>query len=156
MKIAFIQAGGTIDKDYLPNHEHHGYNFQINEPAYEDILKNIKPRFQYSTQVASRKDSIDFTDADRQRLFDMCSALPEKTIIITHGTDTIKQTAAVLSQIRGKTIVLTGARQPRRFLDSDASFNVGMAVGAAHSFKEGVYIALNGVVTPWQEYEDKV
>ena len=94
------------------------------------------------------------TDDDRMDIVDGILALTEKKVIITHGTDTMKQTALTLSddtRLADKTIVLTGAMKPEKFRDSDADFNVGMAVGAVQCLPPGVYIALNGVVAPWNK-----
>jgi L-asparaginase len=93
-----------------------------------------------------RKDSLELTDEDRQRLQETVAALAERRIVITHGTDTMTDSATVLAAIPDKTIVLTGALSPARFSDSDATFNIGMAFAAAQSLPPGVYVAMNGRV----------
>lgn len=145
MKILFIQTGGTIDKDYPKTSG--GYAFEISEPAVERIMKRAKPDFEYEIISVCRKDSIDLTADDRLKLLEICSASQYEKIIITHGTDTIKETARFLSDIKDKTIVLTGAFRPEHFKDSDADFNMGTAVGALTLLKNGVYIVLTGTIS---------
>ncbi len=151
--ITFIQAGGTIDKDYLPNAANHGYNFEIGEPAYTQILAKIQPHFEFECKSLVRKDSLDFNDADREQIRLYVAALENNQVVITHGTDTIRQTAEVLASIGAKTIVLTGAMTPEKFKQSDAEFNLGMAVAAVQTLPPGVYIALYGQITLWEAFE---
>ncbi|MDD5362078.1 MAG: asparaginase domain-containing protein [Ignavibacteria bacterium] len=146
MRILFIQTGGTIDKEYPKNIK--GYAFEIGEPAVKRILEKINPVFEYEIVTLFRKDSQEITDDDRQKIFELCSNSAHDKIIITHGTDTIIETAKYLSQAVNKTIVLTGAFKPERFKDSDAEFNIGTAIGAIQFLKNGVYIAMNGEVLP--------
>jgi L-asparaginase len=150
--IHFIQAGGTIDKDYLATETNHGYNFVIGKSAFHSI--SLRALIPYATgfTCASKKDSLDMDDADRDTIKRIASATGEDKVIIMHGTDTIHVTAKHLSDIKGKVIVLTGAMKPERFRDSDADFNVGMAVGAVQCLPAGIYIALYGEVKPWDEY----
>jgi L-asparaginase len=91
-----------------------------------------------------RKDSLHITDADRELVRAAIAAQPAKHVLVTHGTDTMVDTAKVLASIPGKTIVLTGALNPARFRGSDAEFNIGTAVGAVQSLPPGVYVAMNG------------
>jgi L-asparaginase len=149
MKIAFIQTGGTIDKDYPKSEK--GWAFEIDEPAYLRILKKLNPSFEYSSVLGLKKDSTEITQSDRQKLFDLCKSIGYHRIIITHGTDTLLETATFLQKISGKVIVLTGAMRPERFTNSDASINLGIAIGAVQVLTEGVYIAMHGLVLPWQE-----
>ena len=143
MKILFIQTGGTIDKSY-PKRK--GYAFEIDEPAVKKILEKIVPRFEYEIVSLLKKDSTDIDARDREKIYQYCKNSLHDKIIITHGTDTIKNTAAKLSSITDKTIILTGAFQPHKFSESDAEFNLGTAIGAINVLKEGVYVALNGVI----------
>lgn len=153
MNIAFIQAGGTIDKGYPETGGTHGYNFEIANPAYEAMLEKFKPKFSFSSSSAVKKDSLDLTDEDRDLIYNAVEACEQEKVVITHGTDTIKKTAEKLSTIENKTIVLTGAMLPADFNDSDAEFNVGIAIGAAQSIESpGVYIALFGTVVPWDQF----
>lgn len=151
--ILFIQAGGTIDKDYIDSSENHGYNFLVGEPAFVIIMKRARIQFEYRQQTVCQKDSLDMNDEDRQSILVAVQGAPEERIIIGHGTDTMHTTAEVLAEVAYKTIVLTGSMIPERFRDSDADFNIGMAVGAMGYLQPGVYIALNGQVMPWDEYQ---
>lgn len=149
MKIAFIQTGGTIDKDYPKATG--GYAFEIGEPAVKRILQRISPNFDFEIISILKKDSLDITGEDRQKIRDACEKAAADRIIVTHGTDTMIETAEKLSSIKGKVIVLTGAMRPERFVDSDASFNLGTAVGAINLLQQGVYIAMNGRIYPWSK-----
>ncbi len=142
MKILFIQTGGTIDKDYPRTSG--GYAFEITGPAVIRILENAGPVFDYEVLDLMRKDSLDMTADDRRLLRETCMDSGMEKIIITHGTDTMIETAEALSDIPGKTIILTGAMRPERFTNSDAAFNIGVAVGALDTAPAGVYIAMNG------------
>ena len=145
--MLFIQTGGTIDKEYEEGAK--AYHFIITSPSVERTLANALPSFRHRTITVARKDSLELTDSDRQAILDVCVSAPEGHIIITHGTDTLIQTGSVLSAVKGKVIVLTGALKPERFYTSDAPFNVGTAVGAVQSLSPGVYIAMSGLVLGW-------
>jgi len=147
MKIVFIQAGGTIDKDYPKARK--GYAFEIGEPAVKRILEKVHPNFDFEVISLLRKDSLDMTEEDRVRIREACQRADADKIVITHGTDTMIETAKKLRGIMKKTIVLTGAMKPEKFSDSDAAFNVGAAVGAVNILSSGVYIAMNGRILPW-------
>ncbi len=151
MTIRFLQTGGTIDKDYPRTTG--GYAFEIGDAAAARVLGRVDPSFDYDVVTVARKDSLDLTDEDRHRLREACSASPFDRLVITHGTDTMIQSAAVLSEVAGKVIVLTGAMRPERFSDSDAAFNLGVAVGAAQTLPPGVYLAMHGRVLPWHGVE---
>lgn len=147
MKITFIQTGGTIDKDYPSPTK--GYAFVISEPAVKRILKKLNPSFDYEILSVCRKDSFDITDKDREKIYQTCKELKNDKIIITHGTDTMIETAKKLSNIKDKVIILTGSMRPERFLDSDAPINIGVAIGAINVLKDGIYIAMHGSVFKW-------
>lgn len=151
MKIAFIQTGGTIDKDYPKATG--GYAFEIEEPAVKRILQKANPDFDFEIISVLRKDSLNITEEDRSKIRDACEKVEAEKLIITHGTDTMIETARKLSDIKGKVIVLTGAIKPEKFVDSDASFNLGTAVGAINVLERGVYIAMNGRISPWNKVE---
>ena len=144
MKILFIQTGGTIDKDYPRTTA--GYAFEITTPAVQRILESIQPSFEYEILPLLQKDSLDITDDDRNAIYNACLKSDLKKIIITHGTDTLIETAQKLASIKGKTIVLTAAKLPERFKNSDASFNIGMAIGVLNIIDEGIFIAMSGRV----------
>ena len=140
MKIKIFAVGGTIDKIYFDQLS----EYQVGLPNAQEILDALPIAFEYEVESLLRKDSLDMDDADRQLVFERVAADPCAKIILTHGTDTMINTAKKLSEIPGKCIVLTGAMEPARFKSSDAVFNVGVAVGAVLSLPDGVYIAMNG------------
>lgn len=146
MKIIFIQTGGTIDKDYPQGETNHGYEFKIGEPAVATILKKAKPNFEFKILPLLKKDSLDITEQDRKDIFNKVQSLSEDKIVITHGTDTIESTAEALTGVEGKTIVLTGSMLPEKFYESEADFNLGMAIACAQILPVGVYVVLNGNV----------
>jgi len=100
--------------------------------------------FRFTVIPILRKDSLHINDADRELLRATIAAQPTRHVLVTHGTDSMVETAKVLASIPDKTIVLTGALNPARFRGSDAEFNIGSAVGAVQSLPAGVYIAMNG------------
>jgi L-asparaginase len=147
MRILFIQTGGTIDKDYP--RKVGGYLFEISEAAAKRILSRANPGFEYEFVTLMRKDSLDMTLEDRRKIVEYCQNSPAKKILITHGTDTMAETAKLLTNsVRDKAVVLTGAIRPERFYDSDSDFNLGTALGALNVLDKGVYVAMNGVLFP--------
>jgi len=142
MKLHIITTGGTIDKIYFDAKS----DYQVGTPVIGELLKRMGVGFPFTVESAMRKDSLELTDADRALIRDLAQRCEEECVLITHGTDTMAQTAGALRDIPGKCIVLTGALQPAAFTDSDAIFNIGCAVGAVQSKPPGVYIAMNGQV----------
>ncbi len=149
MKILFIQTGGTIDKDYPKTTL--GYAFEITDPAVNRILSDVNPSFEYEVISVCKKDSTELTDQDRAQIHKICQESSIDKIIITHGTDTMTQTAEKLSDIKDKTIVITGSMRPEKFSNTDADFNIGLAVGGVQTLSTGVYIAMHGVILPWDK-----
>ena len=149
MTITFIQTGGTIDKDYPKTTK--GWAFEIDEPAVNRILEKLNPSFKFEVFSAFKKDSLQIEENDRDHLFKLIEKIENDKIIITHGTDTMIETAQFLSDIKNKTIVLTGAMKPERFYNSDASINLGVAVGAINVLRHGVFIAMHGIVKSHEE-----
>nr|XP_022329797.1 probable L-asparaginase 2 [Crassostrea virginica] len=149
--ILLIQTGGTIDKDYPRTNL--GYAFEITEPAVNRILPRARMGAGYHVVTVCRKDSQDVTSEDREKLANTCCETRSKRILITHGTDTMLETAAFLSRrVTDKTIVLTGAFLPETFKSTDADFNVGFALGVLSTLSTpGVYIAMNGQVSLWSK-----
>jgi L-asparaginase len=139
-QLCVVTTGGTIDKIYFDDKS----DYQIGEPQIGRILEELGVAFRFTVIGLLRKDSLHLTDADRQLLKQTIEAQPARHVLVTHGTDTMVETARVLATIGGKTIVLTGALNPARFRGSDAEFNIGCAVGAVQSLPAGVYIAMNG------------
>ena len=140
--IVIVTTGGTIDKAYFDALS----QYQIGEPVVKKVLDGANVTHPYRIVELLRKDSLELTDEDRQRLKETVAALGERRVVITHGTDTMTDSATVLAAIPNKTIVLTGALSPARFSDSDATFNIGMAFAAVQSLPAGVYVVMNGRV----------
>ncbi len=142
MFIRFITTGGTIDKIYFDAMS----QFEVGESPITNILTEGLVSFDYDVVPMFQKDSLEITAADRAALKAFIEKDDADTYVITHGTDTMGDTATMLSSIPGKTIVLTGSLSPARFKTTDAVFNIGMAVAAVQSLQPGVYIAMNGQV----------
>ena len=140
MKIKIFSVGGTIDKVYFDRLS----EYQVGFPSVREILDGLPIAFEYDVESLLRKDSLDMDESDREWVLRHVAADPNSKILITHGTDTMIETAQKLSTIKDKCIVLTGAMEPARFKSSDAVFNVGVAVGAVSALPNGVYIAMNG------------
>jgi len=141
-KLQVITTGGTIDKVYFDDKS----DYQIGKPEIGQILQLMGVGFEFHVNALMRKDSLHLTDQDRQLIHDVAVASDARDVLITHGTDTMVDTARVLMDIKNRTIVLTGALHPARFRDSDAIFNIGCAIGAVQSLPAGVFIAMNGQV----------
>jgi L-asparaginase len=140
MKIKFLTTGGTIDKVYFDAKS----EFEVGPPQVSELLHDADVTFEHEVESILRKDSLDLTDADRALIRERVSTDPAAHIVVTHGTDTMIQTALALKEIPGKTIVLTGSMQPARLRVTDAGFNLGAAVVAVQTLPPGVYIAMNG------------
>ena len=141
-KLLIITTGGTIDKIYFDDKS----DYQIGEPQISQILHAMHVAFDFEVTALMRKDSLHIGDKERQLIRATIAASDASHILITHGTDSMVETAAVLRDLDDKTIVLTGALNPARFRDSDAVFNIGCAVGAVQCLPTGIYIAMNGKV----------
>jgi L-asparaginase len=141
-QLCIVTTGGTIDKVYFDDKS----DFQVGEPQIGRILEELGVAFRFTVIPIIRKDSLHITAADRDLLRQTIAAQPARHVLVTHGTDTMVDTAKVLSTLTDKTIVLTGALNPARFRGSDAEFNIGTAVGAVQCLAPGVYIAMNGRV----------
>lgn len=142
MFIRFLTTGGTIDKIYFDAKS----SFEIGDSQVRHILTEGLVQFDYDIVALLQKDSLDMTDDDRQLIRDFIRSDDADRYVITHGTDTMPDTAEALAGIHGRTIVLTGALSPARFRSTDAVFNVGMAVAAVQVAPAGVYIAMSGQV----------
>ena len=140
--ILVLTTGGTIDKNYFDKLS----EYQITDSAIGELLEEGRVRLPHRIVELMRKDSLEMTDDDRALIAETARTAPETRIVVTHGTDTMTDTARALAEIEGKTIVLTGALAPARFAESDASFNLGMAVAAAQVAPPGVWIAMSGQV----------
>ena len=141
-KLLIITTGGTIDKIYFDDKS----DYQVGEPQISQILHAMHVAFDFEVIALMRKDSLHIGEKERRLIHATVETSDASHILITHGTDSMVETAAVLDDVEDKAIVLTGALNPARFRDSDAIFNIGCAVGAAQSLPPGVYIAMNGKV----------
>lgn len=139
-KISIIAVGGTIDKVYFDAKS----QYEVGPPNIERVLGELNLSIAYSVRSLMRKDSLEMTDEDRGLVAAAVAGDACTRILITHGTDTMVQTAEALRPISGKTVVLTGALEPALFKTSDAVFNIGCALGAVQALPPGVYIAMNG------------
>lgn len=143
MKIRFITVGGTIDKVYFDQLS----QYQVGPPGVERILQDVPVGFEYEIESLMRKDSLDMTDEDREIVAAAVVRSAESRILITHGTDTMIDTARRLAGLTSKRVVLTGAMQPAGFRNSDATFNLGLALGVLLSDSaSGVWLAMSGQV----------
>ncbi len=142
MKIRFITTGGTIDKIYFDALS----KFEVGDSQIKQFLTEGRVEFDYEVVPLLQKDSLEMTAEDRQTLHEHIVKDDGKYFVVTHGTDTMPETAETLTDIEDKTIVLTGALTPARFRTTDAVFNVAMAVAAVQTASPGVYIAMNGQI----------
>ena len=140
MKIHAIAVGGTIDKIYFDAKS----KYEVGEPAVLKMLDDLPINIDVEVTPLMAKDSLDMTEQDRSIVREAVIQSSASKILITHGTDTMPETARSLANISGKTVVLTGALQPAVFKDSDAQFNIGGALAALQAIHEGVYIVMNG------------
>ena len=153
LKIKFFTTGGTIDKVYFDAQS----EFAVGSPQVLEVVKEANVRFEYEIESILQKDSLDMTESDRQFIRDRVAADPCALVVVTHGTDTMVETARALSGLPEKTIVLTGSMQPARFRVTDAVFNIGTAIGAVQSLPPGVYIAMNGrILDPQRAVKNRV
>jgi len=138
--LTIVTTGGTIDKIYFDDKS----QFQIGAPQIGEILEALGVAFTFEVLPVLRMDSLHMTDDDRAKIRAAIEQQPHRHVLVTHGTDTMVETAQALEGVTGKVIVLTGALNPALFKGSDAVFNIGCAVGAVQSLPDGIYIAMNG------------
>ncbi len=140
MDVKIFTTGGTIDKVYFDAKS----TYEVGDPQIVDILREANVTIDWELETLFRKDSLDLTDEDRAVIVEKVRQESCLRILITHGTDTMIETAKALQGIPGKTIVLVGSLSPARFKSSDAEFNIGFALAAVQTLPTGVYIAMNG------------
>ena len=144
--IRIFVTGGTFDKTY---DEIHG-RLSFRDTHLAEMLRLGRARVPVSVRTLMMVDSLDMTDADRELIVRNCQQCAETCIVITHGTDTMVETAAALARsVSGKTVVLTGAMIPYAFGSSDGLFNLGSALSFVQVLPAGVYIAMNGQHFAW-------
>ncbi len=146
MSIRILVTGGTFDKEY---NERTGQLF-FKDTHLAEMLQRGRSRVAVSIRTVMMVDSLDMSDADRALIVQNCAQAEENQIIVTHGTDTMTDTAAAIARaVPGKTVVLTGAMIPWAFGSSDGLFNLGSALSFVQVLPPGVYIAMNGKWFPW-------
>ena len=146
MTIRILVTGGTFDKEY---NERTGQLY-FKDTHLPEMLRLGRSRVDVAIRTIMMIDSLDATDADRALIVQNCAQSPEDRIVITHGTDTMTETAAAVARaVPGKTIVLTGAMVPYAFGSSDGLFNLGSALSFVQVLPPGVYLAMNGKCFPW-------
>ncbi len=144
-KIKIFTTGGTIDKTYFDQKS----EYQVGDPQAKGVLEKANVVVDYEVESILKKDSLDLTDSDREFIRKKVESTPFDKVIVTHGTDTMIQTARKLEAVSDKTIVMTGSMYPAQFKESDAIFNIGCAIASVQILKPGVYIAMNGrIFTP--------
>lgn len=144
--LRILVTGGTFDKDY---NEIEGRLF-FRETHVQEMLRLGRSRLPITVEALMLIDSLDMTDADRERILEACRNAPEQRIVVTHGTDTMEHTARILGTAGlAKTIVLTGAMVPYTFGSSDGLFNLGSALAFVQTLPHGVYVAMNGRCFRW-------
>ncbi len=146
MKIRVFVTGGTFDKEY---NELEGKLF-FKATHLPEMLKLGRSKVDVEVQTLMMIDSLEMDDSHRRTILEHCAECKEDRIVITHGTDTMEETAKALgAAIQGKTIVLTGAMVPYKFGSSDGLFNLGSALAFAQVLPHGVFIAMNGRFFHW-------
>jgi L-asparaginase len=146
MSVRIFVTGGTFDKEY---NELNGQLF-FKDTHIHEILKLGRCKVDMSIRTLMLVDSLEMTDTDRNIIVESCKRAEENRIVITHGTDTMTQTAKVLAEhVKDKTIVITGAMIPYKFGSSDGLFNLGSALAFAQTLPTGVYVAMNGRYFNW-------
>ena len=146
MTIRILASGGTFDKEY---NERTGKLF-FKDTHLGEMLRLGRSQVEVTIRTVMMIDSLEMTDTDRALIVQSCLQSQEDRIVITHGTDTMTETAAAVARaVSGKTVVLTGAMIPYAFGSSDGLFNLGSALSFVQILPPGVYIAMNGKCFPW-------
>lgn len=146
MTIKIFVTGGTFDKEY---NELTGSLF-FKDTHLQEMLNLGRCRLNVDVQTLMMMDSLDMTGKERDLIAENCISTPEPRILITHGTDTMAETAKVLAEkVKGKTVVLTGAMVPYKFGSSDGLFNLGSALAFVQTLRPGVYVVMNGRCFTW-------
>ena len=140
--LEILTTGGTIDKVYFDKTS----NYEVGDPFVEELLHKMNVNISFKVKSLMKIDSLDMTDIHREEILNYVKNSNANNFLITHGTDSIVETAIYLKKISDKTIVLTGSLKPAIFIDNDAIFNVGSALTSAQILKKGVYIVINGQV----------
>ncbi len=146
MDVQIFTTGGTIDKVYFDARS----EYAVGDPQIVEILQTAAVGISYACEVLTQKDSLDLTDTDRDYIAERIVGSEAERIILTHGTDTMVETAKVVATRLGsnpnKTVVLVGSLTPARFKSTDAEFNIGFAAAAVQTLPPGVHVTMNGQV----------
>lgn len=148
MKLRILVTGGTFDKEY----DELGGRLFFRETHLPEMLERGRSRLEVAVETVFMMDSLEMDESHRAAILAACRRAPESRLVVTHGTDTMVESAAVLArglEGSGKTIVLTGAMVPYAFGSSDGLFNLGSALSFAQALPAGVFLAMNGRVFPW-------
>ncbi|HJS55833.1 MAG TPA: asparaginase domain-containing protein [Chitinophagaceae bacterium] len=146
MAIRIFITGGTFDKEY---NELNGQLY-FKDTHLQELLNLGRSQVLVEIRTLMMIDSLEMTDHDRELIAHQCNSCEENKIVITHGTDTMAETAQLLAaKVKNKTVVLTGAMIPIKFGSSDGLFNLGSALAFAQSLPFGVYVAMNGRYFHW-------
>ena len=144
--VAIFITGGTFDKTY----DEISGRLSFGDTHLQEMLKRGRSRVKVSIRTLMMVDSLEMTDADREAIVRQCASCKQSRIVITHGTDTMVETAAAIAAVvKNKTVVLTGAMIPWAFGSSDGLFNLGSALSFVQVLPPGVYIAMNGQHFAW-------
>ena len=145
MSIRIFITGGTFDKEY----DELSGQLYFQDSHVPEMIRLGRANLKLEIRTLMMIDSLDMTDADREIILEQCRNAPEDRIVITHGTDTMVETArALAAKIPDKTIVLTGAMVPYKFGSSDGLFNLGSALAFVQTLPAGVYVVMNGRYFP--------
>ena len=150
MKVRLLITGGTIDKVYNQSNG----ELEFDKTHFPEMVKRSRVEVDLTLEEIMLLDSLDMVDKERDLIVDSCLSCEEDFILITHGTDTMCDTARLIGESNiDKTIVLFGAMVPYAVSNSDALFNFGCALGSLQLLESGVYVAMNGRVLPWDDVE---
>ena len=150
MKVRLMITGGTIDKFYNQSNG----ELEFDKTHFPEMIKRARIEVEIISEELLLIDSLDMIDKDRELILDRCKNCDENFILITHGTDTMCDTAQLLGESGiNKTIVLFGSMVPYAVNNSDALFNFGCALGSLQLLESGVYVAMNGRTLPWNDVE---
>lgn len=139
-KLLILSTGGTIDKIYFDAKS----QYEVGKPVARTVLEAMNVAFEVESIEVCKKDSLEMNTEDREKLKEAIDRSDARAILVTHGTDTMIDTALSLGEYTDRVIVFTGAMQPAIFKETDGIFNIGTALGVLSCASSGVYIAMNG------------
>lgn len=147
-KIKLFVTGGTFDKEYNPLNG----SLYFKETHLSEMIEMSRATLDVEVETLMMMDSLDMQAEHREKIATACLETEEKRVIVTHGTDTMVETAAVIAdRVKDKTVILTGAMIPYKFGSSDGFFNVGAALAFVQTLPKGVYVCMNGKYFDWDK-----